>query len=121
MAITLWTMSALGWSALANLLIGDTAYVPRNVLLTLGLLLVAWRLRLRPRALGLSTDTARSGLAAGIASFVLVALVLLVAVALADHIDVVDALLGDRRADLATGSLAFAALVRIPVGTVLFE
>jgi uncharacterized protein len=121
MAITLWTMSALVWSAFANLLIGDTAYVARNVLLTLVLLLVAWRLGLRPRALGLSTDTARSGLAAGIASFVLVALVLLVAVALADHVGFVRALLGDRRADLATGSLALAALVRIPVGTVLFE
>lgn len=121
MAIMVWTMSVLGWSAFANLVIGDTGYVPRNVLLTLGLVALAWQLGLRTRALGLSTDTARSGLAAGIVSVVLVALVLLSAVALADRIDFVRALLGDRRADLAAGSLAFAALVRIPLGTVLFE
>lgn len=121
MAIMVWTMGALGWSAFANLVIGDTGYVPRNVLLTLGLVGVAWQLGLRTRALGLSTDAARSGLAAGIVSVVLVGLVLLVAVSLADHVGFVRALLGDRRADLATGSFAFATLVRIPLGTVLFE
>ncbi len=121
MAIALWTLSALGWSAFANLVIADAAYVPRNVLLTLVLVVLAWRLGLRPRALGVSGDTVRSGLAAGIASFVLVVLALLAAVALADHVGFVRALLGDRRADLTTGSLAFAALVRIPIGTVLFE
>ena len=46
MAIMVWTMSALVWSAFDNLVIGDTAYVPRNPVLTLALLLLARRLGL---------------------------------------------------------------------------
>ena len=46
---------------------------------------------------------------------------LLAAVALADQIGLVRVLLGDRRSDLMSGALLFAVLVRIPVGTVLFE
>ena len=121
MAILVWTLGALTWSAFANLVVGDLGYVPRNLLLAACLVLLARRLGRHPRALGLGADSARNGLIAGIGSVVLVALVLLVAVAFADHVGFVQALLGDRRAELATGSLAFTVLVRIPIGTVLFE
>ena len=121
MAIMVWAMSALGWSAVANLVIGDTGYVTRNLFLVLGVLLIAWRLGRRPSELGMSADSARSGLTAGIGAVVLVGLVLLLAVAFADRVGPVQELLGDRRADLDVGPLAFAVLIRIPLGTVLFE
>ncbi|MFP4311109.1 MAG: CPBP family intramembrane glutamic endopeptidase [Nitriliruptoraceae bacterium] len=121
MAILVWAAGTFAWSLFANLVLGDTGYVARNLLLTLGLVALAGRVGLPPRALGLTADTARSGLAAGVVAIAVVAAALLLAVALADQIGLVQALLGDRRADLTTGSLVFAVLVRIPVGTVLFE
>jgi uncharacterized protein len=121
MTVFVWAFGALSWSVFANLVMGDTAYVTRNVVLTLALLVLARRLGLRPGAMGLRSATARRGLITGLGSVVLVAVVLLVALALADRVPLVSGLLGDQRADLTTGALTYAVLVRIPIGTVLFE
>lgn len=121
MAILVWVAGTLGWGVFANLVLGDAGYVTRNLILALGLVGLAWRVDLPPRALGIRADTVRRGLADGTVAILVVAVVLLVGVALADRIGVVAALLGDRRADLTTGALVFAVVVRIPIGTVLFE
>lgn len=111
----------MAWSLLANLVIGDTAYVVRNLALSAGLLVLAGRLGLDRAALGLAPGHWRAGLRWGAGAAGVVAVVLAAAVVLADTLPLVAALLGDQRAALAPQALAFAALVRIPLGTALFE
>jgi uncharacterized protein len=111
----------VAWSLVANLGLGETLYVPRNLAATGGLLWLAHRRRLDRHAIGLARAQLSSGLRWGGASAGVVALAIAVGVALEDVIGPVGALLADERADLATGALLWATLVRIPLGTAVFE
>jgi uncharacterized protein len=109
-----------GWSLLGNLVLGETLYVVRNLLLTAGLLAIAhrggvWRL------VGLGRQRWRTGALWGGAAALVVALVVGVGALLGDQLAPVAALLSDDRADLSTGELYYHALLRIPLGTALFE
>lgn len=116
----------LAWSAVADLLIGEVAYTSRNLLLT-GLLLVGWsRYRAAPwgtvsAELGLDRARLGAGLRWGSAAFLVVGAVLGAAVLLADHLAVIRMLLSDARAASFADDLWFVALVRIPLGTAVFE
>lgn len=113
--------SLVAWSATANLGLGDLLYVPRNLLLTGGLLLFARRWGLTADELGLGRARLRPGLCWGTGSVGVVAVVVGAGVALADVIGPVAALLADERAALTGTALAAAVLVRIPLGTAVFE
>jgi uncharacterized protein len=111
----------LAWSAVANLGLGETLYVPRNLLATAGLLLLARRWGLDRAELGLTRDRLPAGVRWGGGAVLVVAITLGVGVLVADAVPAVAALLADERADLTGGALAFAVLVRIPLGTAVFE
>ena len=115
------TVGLVAWSLVANLVIGDLFYTTRNVVLSVLLLLLARRAGFDRSTLGLSREPAPRGLGWGAAAALVVACVVAVGVALADAIGPVATLLGDRRAALAPSELAFHTLVRIPLGTALFE
>jgi uncharacterized protein len=117
----LLSVALLAWSGVANLVLGDTGYLPRNLVLTALLLALARAAGLRVADLGLARRDVGSGLRWGALAMAVVALGLTVAVALGDAAGPVTAMLQDERAQLAPGSLAWAALVRIPLGTALFE
>jgi uncharacterized protein len=113
--------SLVAWSALANLGLGDLLYVPRNLLLTGGLLLLARRWGLTVDELGLSRRNLGPGLRWGTGSAGVVAVVVGAGVVLADVIGPIATLLADDRAALTGTALAAAVLVRIPLGTAVFE
>lgn len=111
----------VAWSAGANLGLGETLYLPRNLVATVGLLWFARRVDLDRDDLGLARDRLSPGLRWGGGGAAVVAAGLAVGVALEDVVGPVGALLADERAELAAGALAWHALVRIPLGTALFE
>ena len=111
----------IAWSLIANLVIGDTAYTVRNLLLTAGLLIAARRAGLSAAALGLTRQRVGDGLRWGAGAVAVIAVVLWVGVALAEALPLVPSLLADERAQLDGPALAAAMLVRIPLGTALFE
>jgi uncharacterized protein len=115
------TVTAFGWSLFANLLLGDRGYVVRNLLATGALVWLASLVPLSFADLGLAPEALPEGWRWGR----LVALAAAVAVALAagfaDRLRPVAALLADRRAALPFRDLVIAVLVRIPLGTALFE
>jgi uncharacterized protein len=111
----------VAWSFLANLGLGDLLYVPRNLALAAGLLLLARRWGLTAEELGLARRHLGSGTRWGGATVGVVALVIAAGVALADVLGPVATLLADERAALSGTALAWAALVRIPLGTAVFE
>jgi uncharacterized protein len=111
----------LAWSVVANLGLGETLYVARNLAATAGLLWVAHRIGLGRAELGLQRRALGRGLRWGGVSAVVVAVALGAGVALADVIGPVGALLADERAALGAGALTWAVLVRIPIGTAVFE
>jgi membrane protease YdiL (CAAX protease family) len=111
----------LSWSFVANLGIGDAGYVPRNLLATGGLLVLARRARLDHAALGVRRSDLARGLRWGAASSAAIAVTVAAGYGLADAVEPVGALLDDDRADLTTGELATAVLIRIPLGTALSE
>jgi uncharacterized protein len=111
----------IAWSFVANLGLGDRLYVPRNLVLTAGLLWLSHRTGLRAEELGLARRHLGSGLRWGLGSAGVVAVVVGAGVALSDVLGPVATLLADERAALAGGALAAATLVRIPLGTALFE
>jgi uncharacterized protein len=113
--------SLVAWSALANLGLGDQLYVPRNLLLTGGLLVLARRGGLTAEELGLARRDLGAGLRWGVGSAGVVAVVVGAGVVLADVIGPVATLLADDRAALSGTALAAAVLVRIPLGTAVFE
>lgn len=120
------------WSLIANLAIGERAYTTRNLLLT-GLLLAGWwwhRTRGRDgaadpstvaRELGLAPRQVGAGLRWGGAAFLLVAGAIGIGVLLADAVAPIGALLSDQRAAGFADDVWFVALVRIPLGTAIFE
>lgn len=116
------SIALLLWSVIANLAIGDMLYTVRNLALTV-LLLVGWT-RVPDHGVGLADlGLDRTSLAAGtrwgIGAGLVVAVVVVTGVLLADRIEVIATLLADERA--ADGSLLRATLLRIPVGTAVFE
>lgn len=111
----------VAWSFLANLGLGDRLYVPRNLVATAGLVGCARRIGLDHVDLGADPAYLGSGLRWGGVSAVAVAGTIATGVALADVVEPVERLLTDDRAALDTGPLLAAVLVRIPIGTAVFE
>lgn len=111
----------LSWSCLANLRLGDAGYVRRNLVATGGLLVLAGRVGLDRAALGLEHAALRQGLRWGAGSSVAIAGAIAAAAAVADVAGPVGKLLDDERAALAPREVAAAALLRIPIGTAVFE
>ena len=93
-------------------------YVPLNLLLALLLLLVASRVGLGRDELGLRPDRAPAGVTLG----VVVAAVPVAGLAIAVAVPALHPLLEDERVgDIGIGLLAYRALIRVPLGTVLLE
>ena len=109
------------WSLIANLVIGDTAYTLRNLLLTAGLLVAARRAGLGTATLGLARERVSDGLRWGAGAVAVIAVVIWAGVAFAEALPGVSRLLADERAQHEGAALAAAMLVRIPLGTALFE
>ncbi len=116
----------LAWSVVADLMIGERWYTARNLALT-ALLLVAWwlmndrRIGRTADEVGLAPQHLRSGFAWGGLAFVAVSAVIGVGVLLADTVGPIGALLADERTAMFADDLWFVALVRIPLGTAVFE
>jgi uncharacterized protein len=121
LTLAAWGLAALCWSLVANLVLGDVAYVPRNLAFTALLLLVARRLALSPEELGTTRSGVRRGLRWGAGAVGIIGAVLVAAALLAEAVPPIGVLLDDERAELEGGALAYAVLVRIPLGTVVFE
>jgi uncharacterized protein len=117
----LLSSALLGWSAVANLIIGDRAYVSRNLALAVLLLAVGRKAGASARDLGVERRRSRAGLRWGTAAAGVVAVAVGGAVALADVVPGIATLLADERAAATEGALMYATLVRIPLGTALFE
>lgn len=118
------SVALLLWSVIANLVIGDTLYTVRNLALTV-LLLVGWLRVAGPGGnslddLGLTRSSLIAGARWGLGAVALITLVLIVALVLADRVTTIATLLADERA-VVDDSLLRATLVRIPIGTALFE
>lgn len=107
------------WNNLVNRVPGfQRVYVPVNLALAATLLALAGRWGLDRTALGLGGDALGRGLAVGGALAALVALAYGVALA----VPRLRPLLSDARvADLGPPALAYGALVRVPLGTVVWE
>jgi len=117
----LLSAALLVWSGVANLVIGERAYVARNLVLVAVLLAVAWRAGLGRDAMGLAVARMSSGLRWGVGAAAVVAAAVSAAVALADVVPGIATLLADARTDALGDGLLYATLVRIPLGTAVFE
>lgn len=111
----------LAWSGVSDLLLDDDGYVLRNLAATAALLLVAQRARFGLDELGTTRRALPSGVRWGLAAAAVVVAALALAVTLGHRLGPLAALLHDERANLAATRLAYATLVRIPLGTVPFE
>ena len=111
----------IGWSLVGNLVFGETLYVVRNLLLTVGLLALARYHGTSWSDLGLDRSSWTTGLRWGGIAALVVAVAVAIGTALGDHVGPVAALLADARADLPRPELLYHALIRIPLGTALFE
>jgi uncharacterized protein len=119
--LALWSVAALAWSMIANLVVGDLGYAPRNLLLTLGLLLLAYLVGWSRTDIGLDGAAVRRGLQQGATAAAAIGTVVLGAFLLATEVPALSGLLSDDRAALSSGGLIAAVAWKIPVGTVLFE
>ena len=119
----LWVASValVAWSLVANLVVGEDGYLVRNVVLTGLLLAVARQWGLQLDELGLSRERLGDGLRWGLGGVVVVAAAVALAVLIGDYVAPVGWFLDDDRADLPTGEVTYHALLRIPVGTAVFE
>ncbi|NNF68536.1 MAG: CPBP family intramembrane metalloprotease [Acidimicrobiia bacterium] len=93
-------------------------YVPVNLVAAVGLLWLAQRIHLTPSELGLGREQAPAGMKWGIAGGFVVAVVLALGVAIPATRPLFD---DARAAGIGPGLLAYRALIRIPLGTVLLE
>jgi uncharacterized protein len=114
-------VALLAWSVVGNLVWGDGGYVVRNLAATGALLILARRAGLDRADLGLTRDRVASGTRWGGIAVAVTCAVLAAGVVLGDRLGPLGALLDDDRAALPAASLAWVALVRIPLGTVVFE
>jgi uncharacterized protein len=117
----LLTFGVVVWSPVANLVIGDRWYVTRNLALTAALVGGAVLLGASLAELGLGAEDLGDGVRWGRLVVMAVAVAVALAAALADRVKPLRALLTDERADLPFPALVQAVLVRIPLGTALFE
>lgn len=109
---------AVAWNLIGNLWLPSTAWVPANLLLASALVAIAFRVGVTPEELGLRRDRLRRGLVVGGAAVLTVLAVLTVAVALPATRTWFD----DARVAADDGpSRVFHILIRIPLGTVIFE
>jgi uncharacterized protein len=115
------SIALLAWSFFANLVLGETLYVRRNLALTVGLLLLARAARLSATEVGFGRAQLGRGLRWGAGTACLVAAVLGVGLLLQDHVGPVAMLLSDQRAVTPPGGVLYQATLRIPLGTAVFE
>jgi membrane protease YdiL (CAAX protease family) len=122
--VTGWFLFALAvvlvtYSSMVHLIPGFNAlYVPVNLAAAGVLAVVAVRVGLEPADFGLERSTMRSGFTWGAAVAGVAAVVLAIGVA----VPALRPLFDDARvADIGPGLLAYRALIRIPLGTALFE
>jgi uncharacterized protein len=118
--VWLWCVGVLAWSVVANLGLGDAWYVTRNLLLTVLLLAFGGR-RHGWAGMGLARARLLPGLGTGVIAALVVGVVLGAAIPTARVVPIVASLLDDTRAADVAGSVLFVVLVRIPIGTALFE
>ena len=121
MLAALLSIGLVAWSVVANLGLGERWYTARNLVLVVLLLLLARRLGFSWRELGLDPADLREGVRWGRLAVLVVAVVVAIGAALGDVIRPFGLLLDDARADLPLSDLAHAVLVRIPLGTAVFE
>jgi uncharacterized protein len=119
--LALWSSAVVTWSVVANLVVGDLGYAPRNLLLTVGLLLIAYLVGWGRTDIGFDGAMVRRGLRWGAIAAAAIGTVVLAAFFLATEVPALSGLLSDDRAALSSGSLLAAVAWKIPVGTVLFE
>jgi membrane protease YdiL (CAAX protease family) len=106
------------WNVVINLTVPSVAYVPANLAAALLLLFVSQRWGLGPRQLDLPGTNPASGIRFGIAS----AAIAVAAVGVAVSWDWTRRFFEDATVvDLAGTGLAYQVLIRIPLGTALFE
>jgi membrane protease YdiL (CAAX protease family) len=113
------SVALLAWNNLVHLLPGAaTAYVPLNLAATGAVVGAARRCGLTAEDLGLQRDRVRAGVRLGGAVAAVVAVALAVAVAVPS----LHPLLDDARVRrLGAGEVAYHALIRVPLGTVVLE
>jgi uncharacterized protein len=119
--VTTLAAGLLAWSLLANLLLGEQLYVVRNLVLTVVLLAVARRCGVTWSGLGLHPDRWRGGMWWGMGAVAVVAVVVALGLLVSERVSAVGVLLSDERAALPAPELLYQALVRIPLGTAVFE
>jgi uncharacterized protein len=119
--LAIWSVTAVAWSVIANLVVGDLGYAPRNLLLTTGLLLLAYLVGWNRADIGFDGAMVQRGLRWGLAATAAIGTVVLAAFFLATEVPALSGLLSDDRAALSSGSLVAAVAWKIPIGTVLFE
>ena len=108
----------VGYNVVGNILLPGAWYVPVNLGMTVLLLALARRAGISWDELGLARQHLRSGLVVGLALFGIIAVVYALGV-LAPFSR--DAFRDERAVSGGLGWLLFTTLVRVPVGTVLFE
>lgn len=98
------------------------SYVPLNLALAAGLLAVARARGLGWEALGLSPGQLAAGLRWGLGTVAVVAVAVTIGTVAGDRLPAVERLLADQRAVGLSGlGLAYETMIRIPLGTALFE
>jgi uncharacterized protein len=97
-------------------------YVPLNLLLAGALLLLARSRGISWGALGLARTDVSAGLRWGLGAAVVVVVTIAAGVAIGDRVAIVGRLLADERAAGISGiGLLYETLIRIPLGTAVFE
>lgn len=121
MPAALLSIGLVAWSVVANLGLGERWYTTRNLALIALLLLLARGLAVSWDELGLDPADLREGLRWGRLAVLVVALAVTAGAALRGVVPPLQLLLDDARSDLPLAELVHAVLVRIPLGTALFE
>lgn len=106
------------WNVLSNIVIPDVWYVPANAAAGLVMVSIAFRGGADPATLGLEPARARRGWRLGLA-FGGAAVLVILAVGVAPWTR--RFLEDDRFADIAFAGMLYQVLLRIPIGTALFE
>lgn len=106
------------WNPIVNRVLPPAWYVPANLAVAAGLMAVARLSGATPTELGLSRDRARAGLRLGFAVAAVVAAGIAVAVAVPGSRRF---FADERLAGVSAAGLAYQALIRIPLGTVVLE
>jgi uncharacterized protein len=126
LVLTLLSSLLVGWSAVADLMLGETLYTSRNLALSALLVGAWWQYRSQPwptvsREMGLAKERTSAGLKWGAGAFFVVAAVLLAGVLLSEMVPLIATLLQDERASMFADDLWYVTLIRIPLGTAVFE